>query len=505
MKTTLRHTGLTLLAGALVLAGCSKKQEADDGLGHAGHKHDVAAKPEAAEAKCAAHDAPKDLCFICDPNQREQGRLWCAEHDCYEDRCWECHPELQDKKRLWCTEHSLYEDECFLCHPELKAKSKAGAQLPSDAPKLMCNEHGVPEAECGICRPETADKLLPGQGVKVRLPSVDSANLVGVQTATPEVGAMSDAVECLAEVSYDLNRLAQIAAPVGGIIQAVEADLGAKVEERQTVAKIWSAAVAEAVAKAVLTHQTLDRERRLRSQRVTSERDLQEAEATHRAACQQLRTLGFNEEQIDQMSVKPGESVLLEVRAPFAGEIVERTAVRGSLVEAGKTLFTVVDRSLMWANLSIPETALARVQVGQTVAVTVDALPGRTFSGRLTWIGPAVDERTRMARARAEMANPTGELRDKMFARARIITRQTDEALLVPPSAIQRVGGKPLVFVQITADLFEARAVELGARFNGHQEVLSGLVRRDQIAVARGFALKSQLLISRLGVGCVDE
>ena len=493
---------LAVAAAVALFAACNNQD------GHAGRqpaKTESTAKPDAGAAKCAKHDARKDWCFICDPALRDKGRLWCGEHACYEDRCWECHPELQDKQRPWCKEHSLYEDECFLCHPELKTKGKAGAQLPSDAPALMCKEHGVPEAECGICRPEMAGKLAPGQGVKVRLPSAQSATLAGVQTAAPEVGVMSDAVECLAEVSYDLNRLAQIAAPVGGIIQAVEADLGAQVEEGGTVAKIWSASVAEAVAKAVLTHQTLDRERRLRSQRVTSERDLQEAEATHRAACQQLRTLGFTEERIDQLSAKPGDSVLLEVRAPFAGEIVERSAVRGALVEAGKALFTVADRSRMWANLNLPETVLARVQAGQPVEVTVDALPGRTFSGKLTWIGPAVDERTRMARARAEVANPNGELRDKMFARARIITRQTADALLVPSSAIQRVGGKPLVFVKLANDLFEARGIELGARFNGQQEILAGLGVRDQIAVACGFALKSQLLISRLGASCTDD
>ena len=159
-------------------------------------------------------------------------------------------------------------------------------------------------------------------------------------------GAIADGVECYAELAFNQNKLAQIAAPVGGIIQTVDVDLGTKVEEKQTVAKIWSASIAEAVAKAVLSHQTLDRERKLRAERVTSEKDLQQAEAEHRAACQQLRTLGFTEEQIDVLGAKPQEQVLMEVRAPFAGEIVERTAVRGALVEAGKSLFTLADRSI---------------------------------------------------------------------------------------------------------------------------------------------------------------
>ena len=218
---------------------------------------------------------------------------------------------------------------------------------------------------------------------------------------------------------------------------------GSKVEEKQCVAHIWSATIAEAVAKAVLTHQTLERERKLRADRVSSEKDLQQAEADHRAACQQARTLGFSEEDIDRMKDKPNDPVFLEVRAPFAGEIVERTAVRGALVEAGKSLFTLADRSVMWAMLNLPESALARVKVGQTVELKVESLPGQTFTGKLTWIGAEVDERTRMARARAEVPNPDGLLKAKMFARARILVRSAEGAVLVPSSAIYALEGKP--------------------------------------------------------------
>jgi len=369
----------------------------------------------------------------------------------------------------------------------------------------MCAEHGVPEAQCAICKPDLAAKLKPGESMKVRLPSTNSTSIVGVQTATPETGAIAEGLECVAEVSFNQNKLAQIAAPVSGIIQSVDVDLGTQVEEKQTVAKIWSAAIAEAVAKAVLSHQTLDRERKLRADRVTSEKDLQEAEAAHRSACQQLRTLGFTEAQIEDLSGKPQEQVLMEVRAPFAGEIIERMAVRGSLVDAGKPLFTLVDHSTVWAMLQVPEATLARVKVGQAVELRVDSLPGKVFTGKLTWIGPAVDERTRMARARAEFANPDCLLKDKMFATARILTRQAEGATLVPPSAIQHVEGKPFVFVKVGEDLFDVRAVQLGARFDGRQEVLAGLKSQEQIAVSHAFAIKSAMLMSRLGAGCADD
>jgi len=110
-------------------------------------------------------------------------------------------------------------------------------------------------------------------------------------------------VECYAELTFNQNKLAHIAAP-GGIIQEVRVDLGTKVEEKQLLAKIWFASIAEAVAKAVLRHQTVERERKLRTERFTSEKDLQQAEAEHRAACQQLLTLDFTEDQIDVLGSK---------------------------------------------------------------------------------------------------------------------------------------------------------------------------------------------------------
>ena len=370
---------------------------------------------------------------------------------------------------------------------------------------VMCTEHGVPEAQCGICKPQLAGTLKPGESAKIRLAANDSAAIAGVETATPTVGTIADAVECYAELAFNQNKLAQIAAPVGGIVQEVSADLGSKVEEKQLVAKIWSASIAEAVAKAVLSHQTLDRERKLRADRVSSEKDLQQAEAEHRTACQQLRTLGFTEEQIDALSAKPLEQVLMEVRAPFAGEIVERAAVRGALVEAGKPLFTVADRSVMWAMLNIAESALGRVKVGQTVELRLESLPGRTFAGKLTWIAAEVDDKSRMARARAEVANPDGLLKSRMFAQARILTRSAEGALLLPSSAIQHMEGRNFVFVKMADDLFDARAVRLGAKFNGKVEISEGLQPQELVVVNHGFPLKSAFLISRLGAGCADD
>jgi cobalt-zinc-cadmium efflux system membrane fusion protein len=501
-----------VIVAALLLSACSPGNER---AAPAGEPESPGTRTTSDGATCAAHGAPEELCFICDASLRDEGRLWCREHARYEDRCWECHPELEDDTRLWCQEHSLYEDECFLCHPELLEKDPQ----PAAAAPLMCNEHGVPEAECGICHPELLGQNPQERGLKVRLPSEDSADKAGVVVSTPGVQPMEKSVECFAELTFNQNKLAQITSLVAGVLKSVEVDLGSRVDKGDLLARITSATIAEAqsayvraLAEDGLRAKTRERERGLLAQRISSEKDYQEAEAAHHASTalvrqthQQLMVLGFDEEQIRALAEQQGMPGVLELRAPFAGEIVERTAVQGAMVGIGETLFALADTAVLWAMVNIPESQLSRLKMDQDVELTVEAFPGQTFVGTLTWLSARVDKRTRMARGRVEVPNADGRLKAQMFARARIVTSSSDRAVVVPLSAVQNITGTSVVFVPSGADLFEARPVTLGAKHHGHVEIAAGLGLDEPVVIAGGFALKSHFLISRLGAGCVDE
>jgi len=499
------RTTLLLLAAALAVAGCTRTETPP------------AAKAEAAKpavATCAAHGAPTELCFICDASLREKGRLWCAEHARYEDRCWLCHPELRDASRAYCEKHALYEDECFLCHPELKKAAVTAAP----AADLLCEEHGVLEKDCGICHPELLADKRPGEGLKVRLPSAGSAAKAGIEVDETGTRGMQDGIECFAEVVFDQKSLAEISSLVGGTVRSIEVDLGDRVRKGALLARIASAETGEAqgaylkaLADETLHEKELERQRRLRADGVVSDQDLQVAEAAFKSAAaatrqarQRLAVLGFSGAQIAALASSTDAPSELELRAPFSGEIVERTAVQGMLVQTGKPLFTLADTSTVWAMVDIPESQLSRARVGQPVRLTVESLPGRSFAGQLTWLPPAVDEHTRMARGRVELPNAEGQLKARMFARATILTEAAGSSVVVPRSAVQSIGGSPVVFVREAGDLFEARNVRVGATRDDAIEIVAGLAAGEPVVVAGAFALKSQLLISRLGAGCAD-
>jgi cobalt-zinc-cadmium efflux system membrane fusion protein len=500
----------------LLLSACSPANE------QAARSTDPAestGQTEVEGATCAAHGAPEELCFICDAGLRDEGRLWCGEHGRYEDRCWECHPELEDEDRLWCKEHSLYEDECFLCHPELRQESSGANTSEAVGSGLMCNEHGVPEQECGICHPELLAPDSSGPNLKVRLSSSESAAKAGIVVGKPELQSMVDGVSCLAEFEFNQNKLMRITSLARGVVKSVEVDLGSRVRKGDLLATLTSATIGEAqgaylraMAELDLREAVLARQRRLLAEQISSEIDYQEAEAAHhvsttavRQAHQWLLMLGFDELQIQALARQQSTPGVLELRAPFQGEIVERSAVQGAVVEEADVLFTLTDTAVLWATVNIPESQVSRVRAGQSVELTVESLPGQSFSGTLTWISPKVDDRTRMVQGRVEVPNAEGHLKAQMFARARIATADGDQVLVVPLSAVQNVTGTQVVFVEFFDDLFEARPVTLGARRDGQVEIVAGLGPNDPVVVAGGFALKSQFLASRLGAGCVDE
>ena len=150
-------------------------------------------------------------------------------------------------------------------------------------------------------------------------------------------------------------------------------------------------------------------------------------------------------------------------------------------------------------NLNIYQKDLIKVRKGQTVGIEIGHdIP--STEGKIAWVGPQVDERTRTAKARIELPNPDGSLRPGLFVTAKVAVGGSSAGIVVPKSALQTFEGKTVVFVR-TADGFEPKPVELGRQDGIKVEILSGLVAGQTYAAEGSFTLKAQLSKGAFGDG----
>jgi cobalt-zinc-cadmium efflux system membrane fusion protein len=182
------------------------------------------------------------------------------------------------------------------------------------------------------------------------------------------------------------------------------------------------------------------------------------------------------------------------VVAPFDGVITSVGAAAGDIVDTSVQIFTVADLSTVWVQASVPERALGYIKVGDAVAVTVDAYPGKQFDGRVTYIASEVDPNTGTVMVRCDLPNSDGALRANMFAAAKIASPLGHNAVLVPDAALQDVAGQTVVFIPSGAGHFNKQSVRTGVSSGGFTEVIDGLKAGAQVVTDGSYWLKADFL-----------
>ena len=183
----------------------------------------------------------------------------------------------------------------------------------------------------------------------------------------------------------------------------------------------------------------------------------------------------------------------LDILAPIDGFVTEKTVVEGQMVDAGMKLYRLADLGIVWVFAQIYEQDLPCVQLGQEAVVRLDSMPDREFRGRVTYVYPTVDDKTRTARVRMEFENPGYFLKPGMFVSVHLVSELDPSALLVPDSAVLRSGEKNTVFVALDGGKFDARTVVLGAGAEPDLwQVLSGLKEGERVVTSGQFMLDSE-------------
>jgi len=247
------------------------------------------------------------------------------------------------------------------------------------------------------------------------------------------------------------------------------------------------------VAKSQLDWATMDLER---STRLVEKGDIsrsaydqavinhQLASARYQAALDQInQQLAVLEQQKATFQLARRELGDTVVRSPISGSVKEKMASRGMYLPVNGKIVTLVRLNPLRVRADVPETSAANVKPGQSASFTVDSFPGRTFSARITRIGPSMSEQTRALTVEAEVANAGNLLRPGMFTRSQVVVNPNATAIMVPSTAVQYVAGISKVFV-IQNGVVSERTVQTGATDGNLVEILSGVNEGDIVATS---------------------
>jgi cobalt-zinc-cadmium efflux system membrane fusion protein len=398
-----------------------------------------------------------------------------------------------------------------------------GAALGGGGVLLMTDRPAVaPDAETH------ADDLPAGT---VEIPEAAQRN-AGIETAPVTTSRLPATLDVTGIVTPDESRVAHVRPLARGVVEDISITLGSRVTSAQPLLTYDNIELGQLVGdflteQAALRQTETDRDvKRTSLDRAESlikieaiaqqELDLRRAEFRNAEAAvasararvarveEQLHRFGLSDADLRALAPDAKEaphraashSVL---RAPFAGVVTRFDVAAGEVVDPDDELLTIADISTVWVLADVYEKDLARVAPDGLVAITVDAYPGRTYSGRITYISDLINPATRTAKVRAVVANPDGALKLDMFAKVTLQTTDERLVLTVPEEAIQQIDSQAVVFTPQSTTRFERRLVQPGRRAAGLVEILAG-VEEGQSVVSKGsFYLKTALLRERIG------
>ena len=198
-----------------------------------------------------------------------------------------------------------------------------------------------------------------------------------------------------------------------------------------------------------------------------------------------------NNLKVAQAAVTLAEARLAktEIRAPFSGVIGLRSVSVGDYVKEGADMVNLESIDLLKVDFRVPEIYLSQVKVGQSLSIALDAAPGKTYEGRVFAVNPLLDAAGRAVVIRAQVRNADASLRPGMFARVKLVTKDVQNALVVPEQSLVPQGEEQFVFKVVDGKAVRAK-VEVGQRRDGKAEVVQGVGPDDTVVTAGQLKLR---------------
>jgi len=314
-----------------------------------------------------------------------------------------------------------------------------------------------------------------------------------VQVVTVQLSKITRKLRLTGAVAYNAFSTTPVITQVGGLVSKILVVPGDRVKRGQPLLEVSSPDYSLLLASYLKARDTFrvadknyQRAQDLFAHHAISDRDLLQAESDHtqaqadlNAAEAGMKILGIPKPEDLEKSPQSAQIPLL---APIGGEIVERLVSPGQVLQAGITqTFTISDMRTVWVLANIYQGDLAFVKNGDPTTITTDSYPDK-FSGKISFISPALDPTTRTLQARIVVDNPGGKLKKDMYCVATITAGVIPNAIAVPDAAVLRDDENlPFVYLVTGSNQFARRQVEIGQSEKGETQILKGLSPGDKL------------------------
>ena len=317
--------------------------------------------------------------------------------------------------------------------------------------------------------------------------NIDAARqqLIGLRTAPVELGQVGGAWRTNGKVTVDETRVHHVNLKVGGYVAHAHAEfVGQTVRKGEPLFTLYSPELLAAQEEYLLALRTREQLRK-------GGTDASQGDDLVAAARRKLELWDVPASELEHIEQTGTPLKELTFYAPASGVITKRDALPGMRVNAGEMPIELVDLSRVWVRADVYESELRHVKVGMTATLTLRAYPNRTFQGRVAFIDPLLDPRTRTVAVRLEFPNPSGELKPEMFGEV-VLRGSSRTGLRIPTDAVVDSGTRNVVFVSLGEGRFQPRQIELGDSDGNHVEVVKGLSEGEQVVTRANFLIDSE-------------
>jgi Cu(I)/Ag(I) efflux system membrane fusion protein len=321
--------------------------------------------------------------------------------------------------------------------------------------------------------------------------SSQTQQMIGVRTAAVERAPLTRTIRTTGHLVADETKLAHVHVKVKGWIENVYVDfVGQLVKKGQPLFTVYSPDLVATEQEYLIA---------LRGENYLGKapyREISEgAQSLLSATRDRLRLWDISDAQIEQLEKTGKIERTLTFYSPVTGFVLDRQAYPQTAVGPDKELYKVADLSDIWVNADVYEYEIPYVHLGQKATMQLSYDPGKTYTGRVTYIYPTVDPQTRTVKVRLEFANPNFDLKPQMFADVELKVDYGTN-VLVPAEAVLDSGSRQTVFVAKGDGYFEPRDIKVGPRVGDKYVVLSGLQPGETIVISGNFLIDSESRLS---------